>query len=94
MIKVADRIGVMMYRGHVEHGVVVLDGAASLPEGEAVSVRPVRARRHGGSPGSAHAILKHAGVWADASDEVDRTLRELMQMKQDEVRSNRPDAVL
>ena len=66
-----------------------MDGAASLPEGEAVSVRPVRARRLGGSPGSAQAILKHAGLWADASDEVDRMLTELMQMKQEEVA--RPD---
>lgn len=83
-----------MYRGHVEHGVVVLDGAASLPEGEAVSVRPVRARRHGGSPGSAQAILKHAGMWAAASEEVDRMLTELMQMKQEEVHSTRPDPTL
>ena len=83
-----------MYRGHVEHGVVIFDGAASLPEGEAVSVRPVRSRRQGRGPGSAAAILTHAGEWADSSQEVDRMLTELKQMKQEEVRSKRPDPTL
>ena len=30
----------MVYRGHVENGVVVLDEAASLPEGAKVRVEP------------------------------------------------------
>lgn len=31
----------MIYRGHVKGGVVVLDGAAGLPEGTEVRVEPV-----------------------------------------------------
>ena len=34
----------MVYRGTVKNGVVVLDGAAKLEEGQAVSVRPLRRR--------------------------------------------------
>ena len=34
----------MVYRGTVKNGVVVLDGAAKLEEGQAVSIRPLRRR--------------------------------------------------
>lgn len=32
------------YRGHVANGVVVFDGSASLPEGTAVRVEPLKSR--------------------------------------------------
>jgi len=31
----------MTYRGHIRHGVIVLDEPASLPEGSVVEVEPV-----------------------------------------------------
>ena len=39
----------MVYRGKVENGVVVLSRRARLPEGTAVTVRPVPARRTAGN---------------------------------------------
>jgi hypothetical protein len=48
----------MVYRGTVKNGVVVLDEAAKLEEGQAVSVRPLR-RRAGKAPSGGKAVSSH-----------------------------------
>jgi hypothetical protein len=56
----------MVYRGHVERGVVVLDDAITLPDGLAVNIEPsVNGRQEAavGEDGETlgQKLLKHAG---------------------------------
>jgi hypothetical protein len=56
----------MVYRGHVEKGVVVLDDLAVLPEGLAVNVEPLEIAKKTGSLDEdgqtlGQKLLKHAG---------------------------------
>lgn len=59
----------MTYRGYVKNGCVRLDGPLDLPDGTAVSVRPLKpARRHSARKTSlrapttwGHTLLKYAG---------------------------------
>lgn len=56
----------MVYRGHVEKGVVILDDAVTLPEGLAVTVEPsAGGQRQPASDESGQTLgqklLKHAG---------------------------------
>lgn len=39
----------MTYRGHVKNGKIILDGVVDLPDGAAVSIKPVRRRQPTGS---------------------------------------------
>jgi hypothetical protein len=77
----------MTYRGQVKNGVVVLEGNAALEEGTIVRVEPVRAADDNSRPGSAAAIMRHAGIWEGCREEVDRALAELKEMKRAEVRA-------
>jgi hypothetical protein len=80
----------MKYRGHVQNGVVVLDKPNGLTDGTLVEVEPVLGPTSGEPRrGSAEAILRVAGVWADQADEVDRMLEELRRSKQAEADSQR-----
>jgi hypothetical protein len=74
----------MKYRGQVKNGVVVLDDSRSLRDGTVVEVEPVESEQAG--PGSAAAVLRHAGIWADQADEVDRLLDDIREMKWAEAR--------
>lgn len=76
----------MKYRGEVKDGVVVLDKPNGLADGTIVEVEPVP-RPTDASPrrGSAEAILRFAGIWANQADEVDRMLEELRQTKRAEL---------
>jgi hypothetical protein len=78
----------MTYRGRVENGVVVFDGTAPLREGTIVEVQPA-AHNDDSQRGTATAILRHAGIWADQADEVDQLLPELRDEKQAELRAQR-----
>ena len=40
----------MTYRGHVKKGKIILDGVVDLPDGAAVSIKPVRRRPTPGPP--------------------------------------------
>jgi hypothetical protein len=56
----------MVYRGHVEKGVVVLDDAVTLPEGLAVKIEPSPAEPQEAAIDDSgetfgHKLLKHAG---------------------------------
>jgi hypothetical protein len=78
----------MVYRGKIQNGVVVFEGAASLPEGTEVRIEPLQSPvlDHKPRRGSLEAILPFAGIWADQADEVDRSLAELRNMKAEELR--------
>lgn len=78
----------MVYRGSVKNGVVVLEGSPGLEEGTEVRVEPVESEN---SPplGSPERILKTiaAGAhWQGDPEEVDRFLKDLKEMKREEVR--------
>ncbi len=75
----------MKYRGQVRNGVVVLENGRALAEGTLVEVEPVKCAAESPRPGSAAAILRHAGIWDEHSKEVDRLLAELHDMKQAEL---------
>jgi hypothetical protein len=73
----------MVYRGRVEHGVVVLDESVSFPDGTEVSIRALRPKsKNNGKPvrkpGVGQALLRLAGkavgLPADASRNVDHCL--------------------
>jgi hypothetical protein len=78
----------MTYRGRVQNGVVGLEGSPALKEGTVVDVQPL-ATNERPKRGSAEAIMRHAGIWADAADEVDQLLKELKDMKRAEVEAER-----
>ena len=81
----------MQYHGRVKNGVVVFeDDRSPLRDGTAVRVEPIDADNGRPRRGSREAIMAHAGIWADASDEMDHLLAELKQSKQAEL-SNRTD---
>jgi hypothetical protein len=78
----------MKYRGHVRGGLIVLDQSSSLSDGTIVEVEPIAAvpATNDRPPrGSASAVLRHAGIWSEESEEVDRALAALRQSKQDEL---------
>jgi hypothetical protein len=76
----------MKYRGRMKNGVVVLDEPNGLVDGALVEVEPlVDAAGETPSRGSAAAVLRHAGIWAGESAEVDRLLGELRETKRAEV---------
>jgi hypothetical protein len=85
----------MTYTGEVKNGVVVLKGTPHLADGTVVRVE-IDSPNVKPEQGSAQAILKHAGIWADVSDEIDRSLEEIRQAKWEEVRQQelKPDADL
>jgi hypothetical protein len=85
----------MTFRGRVKNGVVVFDGAAPLAEGTVVDVQPHRDADEP-KPGSAAAIMRHAGFWAGDEEETDRLLRELKEEKWAELRAqqHQPDPEL
>ena len=72
----------MVYQGRIRNGVVVMEGQPGLLEGTLVNVEPVES---GAPQGSPRAVLRFAGIWADAGDEVDRQLQELARLKQAEL---------
>ena len=74
----------MKFPGQVRNGVVVLKDGRELAEGTLVNVEPVGVES-GPRPGSAAAVLRHAGVWADRAGEVDRLLQELHDAKHAEL---------
>ena len=84
----------MTYSGHVKNGVVVFDGATPLEEGTPVRVEPLEQPVATGRRGSAEAIMRHAGIWADQADEMDRSLDDLRRDKQAELNDNQEDASL
>lgn len=60
MLRILD----MVYRGHVENGVVVLDNSARLPEGTRVSVEPVEDVARSKMPGQGRVwkgVYRHSG---------------------------------
>jgi hypothetical protein len=73
----------MVYRGKIQNGVVVTDGALNLPEGTELEIVPLDA--HKSRRGSPEAIAASAGVWRGQDDEIDRLLAELKEMKKAEV---------
>jgi hypothetical protein len=81
----------MKYRGHIQGGLVVLDRSPSLRDGTVVDVEPVstasQTSDEAAQPvlGSARAILRHAGIWSDESEEVNRLLAELRAGKEAEL---------
>lgn len=78
----------MKYRGRVRNGVVVLDMPNGLSEGTVVEVEPLtQPAVTGARPGSAQAVLRHAGIWQADNDEVDRLLDEIRRSKEAEVDS-------
>ncbi len=50
----------MVYRGHVARGVIVLDGADSLPDGTLVTVRPVNSDIRGADGDSVYELAELA----------------------------------
>jgi len=76
----------MTYRGRVQKGVVVLEGSPSIEDGTVVDVVPVQSK-NSPPPGSAEAIMRHAGIWEDVAGEVDGQLAELKKMKRAEVQA-------
>jgi hypothetical protein len=77
----------MVYHGRVENGVVILEGAPTLPEGTRVRIEPEAAEIPAVAfpRGSAQALLQVAGTWNGEPEEVDRLLQQLREMKQAEV---------
>lgn len=75
----------MTYRGRVQNGVVVLEGAPPLREGTVVTVAPLVESSAEPRPGTPEAILRHAGTWEGDPAEIDRLLAELREMKWAEV---------
>jgi hypothetical protein len=53
----------MTVRGRVKNGVVVLPAGCELPDGTAVSVRPIQklAAKSNGKPSRRRKLLRHAG---------------------------------
>jgi hypothetical protein len=88
----------MVYRGKIQNGVVVFDGTSRLPEGTEVEIVPSKPVEPPGKPrrGSLEAILPYAGIWADQAEEMDRSLAELREMKDEELRRqlSKPDPQL
>jgi hypothetical protein len=82
----------MTYRGRVQNGVVVLDGAPPLVEGTVVNVEPLPEQNADPRPGTAAAILRHAGTWQGDPGEIDRLLAELREMKWAEVEAQKKNA--
>ena len=80
----------MTFRGRIKNGVVVLDGHPSLAEGTVVNVRPVGKSKKP-KPGTAEAIMQHAGIWASVADDVEEQLRLLRDMKNEELRRQLED---
>jgi hypothetical protein len=74
----------MTYIGEVKNGVVVLRDAPRLQDGTVVEVE-VQSRPSEPHPGSAEALLKHAGAWADSAEEMDEALEYLRKTKWEEV---------
>ncbi len=83
----------MKYRGRVEGGIILLDETLPFLDGTFVEVEPVASLTDFKEniahprPGSAQAVLRHAGIWMSESDEVDRLLAELRDAKQAELQS-------
>ena len=86
----------MTYRGHIKHGVVVLDGHPPLEEGTLVRVEAIEQPSRRYPRGSADAVLEHAGAWKGQDEEIDRLLAELRQSKQEELKAqlNEPEPEL
>lgn len=83
----------MTYRGIVRNGVVVLDGIDRPQDGTIVWVEPVEPAGQVPPRGSADAVMRHAGFWADQVEDVDRSLDELRRMKQEELANQRDDSL-
>lgn len=79
----------MTYRGRVQNGVVVLEGSPPLEDGTVVNVEPLAENAREPRPGTAAAILRHAGTWAGDPGEIDRLLAELREMKWAEVEAQK-----
>jgi hypothetical protein len=66
----------MTARGHVQGGVVVLDGQVPFPDGAAVEVRLIESPQQ--LPDGRHELLRYSGVFddlpPDASSTVDQVL--------------------
>ena len=81
----------MTYRGHVKNGKIILDGVVDLPDGAAVSIKPVRRRpssstRRRNEPPTLYDRLKKfagkaKGLPADASVNLDHYLYGLPKRK-------------
>lgn len=82
----------MTYRGIVRNGVVVLDGIERPRDGTVVWVETVEPDGQRPPRGSADAVMRHAGFWADQIEEVDKSLDELRLMKQEELANRRDDS--
>jgi hypothetical protein len=84
----------MVYRGHIERGVVVLDDVAALPDGTQVEVRVESeaancANAGTASPGSAHAVLSADVKWVGDSAELDGLLAEVQLMRNEDLEFDR-----
>jgi hypothetical protein len=80
----------MVVRGHVQNGIVVLDGGISLPEGQEVTVTavasiPASEQRYYVSPERREAILSLIGIWKTDNppndEEVERIIEEARMKK-------------
>jgi hypothetical protein len=80
----------MVVRGHVQNGVVVLDGGVSLPEGQEVTVSavastPTSEQKYYVSPERREALLSLIGIWKTESppsdEEVERIIEEYRMKK-------------
>ena len=77
----------MTYSGRVKNGVIVLEGQASLPEGTAVAVEPLKEDQARPKPGTPQAILSNPAQWRGDPQEADHLLEELRKQKQAEVQA-------
>lgn len=75
----------MIYRAKVVNGQIVLEGNERLPEGMLVKITVIE-KEENPPRGSAAAILKYAGIWADQEADMEKSLAELKAMKEEEVR--------
>lgn len=57
----------MTYHGTVEHGVIVLETGAAIPDGTRVEVIPLN-QEHAESPTPSAAVAHAYGMWKDRTD--------------------------
>jgi hypothetical protein len=75
----------MTYRGHIKNGVVIFPQPLPLADGTEVEVLPLQASAPTPRPGNPDTILKHNIRWAGPPEELDRLLREVQQMREEDL---------